>query len=381
MMSPIYLDNAATTYPKPPEVIDAVNDCLNNFAFNPLRGHNNLVGKANAILNQTRSVLADFFEVSSEQLVFVPSATYGINLVLQGLPLLPGDTIYISPYEHNSVLRCAEYLKKTKDINLKLLPFSKTGELIIQEAERWFASSLPKLVVITHASNVTGDFLPVRETLELTHSFGGKVLVDAAQTAGLYTPTINNLNYDYLAFSSHKGLYGIPGSGGLIIKDSADSLKPLIFGGTGFNSEDLNMPTTLPEKFEAGTYPLPAIISMHAGITYLNKIGFENAKAKTKMLETHLKDGLSSLGARVFGHNSAAENIGVISFVIPGLTPQEINNVLDMENICVRSGLHCSPLAHKTLGTLPNGTVRVSFGLFNKMEEITLLLEVLESVC
>jgi|LSQX01.1.fsa_nt_gb cysteine desulfurase family protein len=378
-MSLIYLDNAATTFPKPAYVIDAVNDCISNFAFNPHRGYNTLVGKANFQLEQTRNLLAENLKLNSaKQVIFVPSATHGINLVIQGFPLSLDDTVYISPFEHNAVVRCVEFIRKTTGINVKKLPLDKNFELNLDEVFSLFASYPPKLVIVTHASNVTGDILPIKEIIQTAHSFGGKVLVDAAQTAGLYTPEIED--YDYLAFSSHKGLYGIPGAGVLVIKENTPDLKPFVFGGTGFKSEETEMPATLPEKYEAGTQPLPAIISMNAGINWLNKIGLQTIKEKISSLTHHLLEGLSSLNAQILGHHSKIGNIGIVSFNLLGLTPQEVNKVLDEEGFCVRSGLHCSPLAHETLGTIPNGTVRVSFSYFNEKQEVDRLLDVLKKI-
>lgn len=380
----IYLDNAATTFPKPTEVKEAVYECLCKYSTNPRRGNNPLVKIANEKLEKTRFLLAKFLGASSEQFVFIPSATYGINIVMQGTKFVQDETLYISPFEHNAVARCAEHLKKEKCINVRMLAINKDGTLDIEETERWFATNPPKLVVIVHANNVTGDILPIKEVTDLAHRYGGKVLIDAAQTVGLHTPRLDTYNYDYLAFSSHKGLYGIPGSGGLIIKDGPDTIEPLIYGGTGINSEDINMPLTLPERFEAGTFSLPAIVSMLAGIRWLEKCGRNSVFTKVDRLRQQLVAGLSelsSLGVQVIGQKSIHGNVGTVSLTVAGISPQEINRVLDSEGLCVRSGLHCAPLAHKTLGTFPNGTVRVSPAFFNTEEDVNKLLKIISALC
>ena len=379
-METIYLDNAATTFPKPPEVIKAVTGCLNNYAVNPRRGNNSLVAKANEHMDLARTEIAGLFTANPDQLVFVPSATYGINLVMQGFQLKPGDTIYVSPFEHNAVVRCAENLKQSKGIQWRLLPIDKDLCLDVEGTRRAFEYNRPSLVVVTHASNVTGDLLPIKPIIEASHRYGAKVLVDAAQTVGCYTPTLTEYNYDYLAFSSHKGLYGIPGAGGVVIRDPAQKLSPLVFGGTGVNSEDVDMPISLPERFESGTAPLPAIVSMLAGAQWLGSIGVERVSEKQAHLRSLLVNGLYGIyGVTVIG-STTASNIGTVAFTSDSYSPQELNVILDNKGFCVRSGLHCAPLAHKTLGTSPLGTVRVSLSWFNDEADVRSLLATLRLV-
>jgi len=376
-MKTIYLDNAATTFPKPPEVIKAVTDCLNNYAVNPQRGRNSLVERATAQMDVARTRLAGLFGASAGQLVFVPSATYGINLVMQGCHLKRGDTIYVSPFEHNAVVRCAEHLRDSKGIQWRLLPIDRDLSLDSDKMCRAFEFDRPSLVVVTHASNVTGDFLPIKAIIDASHRYGAKVLVDAAQTVGCYTPTLPEHNYDYLTFSSHKGLYGMPGAGGVIIRNPAQELSPLVFGGTGIRSEEIAMPTSLPDRFEAGTAPLPAILSMLAGAEWLGSIGLEDISKRQTHLRKLLVSGLHEIyGVTVHGSNTA-DNIGTVAFTSNIYSPQELNVLLDDKGICVRSGLHCAPLAHQTLGTFSLGVVRVSFSWFNVAEDINTLLRVL----
>lgn len=376
----IYLDNAATTFPKPCHVVNSVAECLNEFAVNPRRGINPLVKKANDNLEVTRSKLSNMFGVNPEQLTFVPSATYGINIIIQGMDISPGETIYISPFEHNSVVRSVMHLKQENGINMKVLPIDENCLLDIEQTEMLFAVYPPRLVVITHASNVTGDILPIKEIIEITHSFGGKILVDAAQTVGLHTPKMDRYDYDFLAFSSHKGLYGIPGSGGLVIKDINELPAPLIFGGTGVNSEDINMPDFVPERYESGTLPLPSIVSMLAGIEWIERIGIEEIRTKVNTLKQKLLKGLSDIDVKVYGQTSPHGNIGIISFNVLGFSPQDIDSLLDSKKICVRSGLHCAPIAHKKIGSYPNGTVRVSPAYFNTEKEIDVFLDIIEQL-
>lgn len=379
-MSAIYLDNAATTFPKPDYVIQAVAGCLCNYAANPKRGSSPLVKLANQQLTLARTTLARHFGCSPDQLVFVSSATFGINQVMQGLPLKQGDIIYLSPFEHNAVARSAEHLRQSKGIEVRRLPIDRVCNLDIDEAKRWFAVKPPRLVAITHASNVTGDILPIKQVIDLTHEHGGRVLVDGAQSVGAYTPRLDEYDYDFLAFSSHKGLYGIPGSGGLVIKAEVSGLTPLVFGGTGVDSEAVAMPLSLPERFEAGTHSLPAIVSMRAGFEWLEQTGFENVRNRVSDLCGELVEGIDRMpGVRVVGRKSPYGNTGVISLAFDWISPQEVCAVLDAAGISVRAGLHCAPLAHAMMGTMPNGTVRVSPSYFNRDDGIAVLMRVLES--
>ena len=376
----IYLDNAATTFPKPSHVINSVTECLNEFAVNPRRGINPLVKKANDKLEATRRKLSSIFGVDSKQLSFVPSATYGINIIIQGINLSFGETVYISPFEHNSVLRSVMHVKGQSGINVKVLPIDGNCILDVEQTEMLFAAYPPRLVITTHASNVTGDIMPIKEVIEISHCFGGKVLIDAAQTVGLYTPKIDKYDYDFLAFSSHKGLYGIPGSGGIIIKDITELPAPLIFGGTGINSEDINMPDFVPERYESGTLPLPSIISMLAGVEWIEEMGAEQIAEKVNILKQKLLKGLSDMEVKIYGHSSSYGNIGIVSFNVLGFSPQDIDSLLDSKKICIRSGLHCAPLAHKKIGSYPNGTIRVSPSYFNTENEIDVFLDIINQL-
>jgi cysteine desulfurase family protein len=381
-MRTVYLDNAATTYPKPNEVITTVSKCVTDYAASPRRGSNSLTRLADEQLSLARNTVASYLGARPEQIVFVPGATYGVNIAMQGLDYVSGDSVYVSPFEHNAVMRTAEHLRQTKGVQLRNLPVDRFCHLDISAAEQAFAAHPPKLVAIVHASNVSGDILPIKEVTDLAHQYRGKVLVDAAQTVGLHTPKLSDYEYDFLVFSSHKGLHGIAGAGGLLIKDMPPSLiEPLIYGGTGMNSEDLLMPTRLPERFEVGTHSLPAIVSMVAGIRWLDSIPVECVLKRIRNLQRQLIYGLSRLGISILGQNSQHGNIGVVSFNIPGFDPEEANRVLDAEGFCVRSGLHCAPAAHKTLGTFPRGTIRVSPGYFNTEADIAEFLRVIESMC
>jgi cysteine desulfurase/selenocysteine lyase len=371
-MKPIYLDNGATTFPKPQAVIQAVTECITSYAVNPLRGTSGLIDIANKALDDCRVALAEEFSVSPNQVIYTPSATYAINLVLKGFPFNYGDVVYSSPLEHNAVSRCLHFLQITGRIRWNLLPIDSHGCVKEFDLVRQFSIAPPALVVVSHASNVTGDILPVDVIARVAHQFGGLVLLDAAQTVGLHTPSTRAIEFDFAAFSSHKGLYGIQGAGGLVIKHpQADILTPLAHGGTGTYSEQLDMPGEAPDRFEAGTHSLPAIVSMHAGLKWILKTGKSAVRAKISSLCDYLETELLTIpGIRIHGRKRTEMNVGMISFQVDGFSPQEVALYLSNKKISVRAGLHCAPLAHKALGTLPYGTIRVSPGFFNEQDEI-----------
>lgn len=380
-MKTIYLDNAATTFPKPVEVTQAVYECIQEYAVNPYRGNNHLVRRANSAINACRESLSKEFGVPADHVSIVPSATYGLNFILKGYQLRPGANVYSSGFEHNAVARCLHDLVKFRAIRWNQLPISSGMELDESRLIREFQIHPPDMVVLTHASNVTGDLLPVSRVAYLTHQFGGVVLLDAAQTAGVHTPSSNDVDFDFAAFSSHKGLYGIPGAGGLIIRRHVDKITPLISGGTGTYSEHLSMPDVLPNKFEPGTLNLPATVSMLAGLEWLLKTGKEVVREKVRTLTEKLVCGLRSIpSVRVYGHADGVQNVGIVSFRLDTHSVQEISSYLDTNGVCVRPGLHCAPLAHQTLKTYPHGTVRVSIGYFNCDEDIERLLELVEEM-
>ena len=375
-MDVTYLDNAATTFPKPQAVKEAVARCLDGWIVDPGRGSHRVSTMSSEEINTSREVLASHLGICVDRLSFVPSATFGINTVMQGYILPNNRALYVSPYEHNAVARCAERLKATRGIEYHKLPIHPINLVDLKQMESQFRKVPPGLVVVTHACNVTGDLLPVKEIIEIAHRYDGKVLVDGAQTVGLHTPNHSAYEYDFLAFSSHKALFGIPGSGGLVILGQQDEVMPLVYGGTGTESRNMVMPTS-SKRFEAGTHAVPAIVSMLAGIEWIETMGTETINQKTADLCSMLIEGLRLFqpGVRLIGRTSPFGNIGIVSFTIIGVSPQEAGMVLDAKGICVRTGLHCAPWAHECFGTLPHGTIRVSPSFFSSEADIDSLLE------
>ncbi|NLM45448.1 MAG: aminotransferase class V-fold PLP-dependent enzyme [Firmicutes bacterium] len=381
-MKTIYADHAATTYPRAQEVIDAMVAYMKDIGCSPGRGGYRLSLDASRLVYETRVLLAEFFHVPQpEQVIFTPSVTYALNLVLKGL-LAEGDRVLISSMEHNAVVRPLTRLADERGIRVVRLPCRPDGSLEPAEVKRALCDNT-KLVVLTHASNVTGTLLPVYEVGEILRGRDVFYCIDAAQTAGTEKLDFAALNCDFLAFTGHKGLLGPPGIGGLCLSErAAEATKPLVEGGTGSKSEAEYQPPFLPDKFESGTQNVPGVAGLAAGVRLLQATGLEQVKEKKKALTAAFLAGLERIpGVAVYGTKNADTSAGVVSLNLEGLDNGTLSYILEESyGIMTRSGLHCAPLAHKTIGTFPDGTLRFSFGLTNTGDDIAAILAALQEV-
>jgi cysteine desulfurase/selenocysteine lyase len=378
----IYLDNAATSWPKPPEVLKAMIDVLERAGGNPGRsGHRLSIAAAREIYD-AREDIARFFHASDPlRVIFTSSATHAINLALKGL-LKPGDHVVTTSMEHNAVTRPLRNLER-KGVLLSIVQCAPDGSLDPRDIARAVNSST-RLVVITHASNVTGTLLPVAEVSSIAHHAGALLLVDAAQTAGVIPIDMTAMDIDLLVFTGHKELQGPPGIGGLIIADTVDvsRLEPLMEGGTGSRSESEEQPDALPDKFEGGTTNLAGIAGLHAGVRWIIDKGIESHRAHLQQLTQALIDGLAHLPeVKMYGTLEPERSVAVVSFDFPGKQVSEIGLRLDEEySILCRVGLHCAPAAHKTIGSFPKGTVRLAPGVFTTMDNIKSTVQAIEKI-
>jgi cysteine desulfurase / selenocysteine lyase len=378
----IYLDHAATSWPKPKEVIAAMSDFHERAGGNPGRSGHRLSIEAGRIVYNARETLAEFFNVSDPlKLVFTANATQAINLCLYGL-LRPGDHIIASSIEHNAVMRPLSDLA-SKGVRLSIIPCDRDGS-IDPEAVRQAMRSNTKLVAMTHASNVAGTILPIAVIAAIAHQSKALLLVDAAQTAGAVPIDMQAMDIDFLAFTGHKGLQGPQGTGGLVIGDRApaDALAPLWRGGTGSRSESEIQPEDLPDKYESGTLNGPGIAGLGAGVRCIMKQGIEAIRAKEIALTRKLIEGLGSIdGVTIHGPADAACRSALVSFTVAGRRVSEIGLKLDEEfGILSRVGLHCAPSAHRIIGTFPEGTVRFAIGPSTTKEEIALAVEAVKKI-
>ncbi|MBA4392467.1 MAG: cysteine desulfurase [Desulfobacca sp.] len=375
----VYLDNAASSHPKPESVYLAVNEVLRNLGANPGRSGHSLALKAGQRIAQTRQQLAELFTIPDpNRIVFTSNATEAINLGLKGL-LDPGDHVITSSMEHNSVIRPLRFLE-TRGIEITIVTGDLQGQIKAEAIEKAIRKNT-RLIILTHASNVTGGILPISEVGALAHKHGFLFMVDAAQTAGLLPISVADTDIDLLAAPGHKGLMGPQGTGFLYIGPDI-SLHPLIEGGTGSQSELEIQPDFLPDRLESGTLNTPGLAGLGKGVDFLLHQGLEKIREKEISLSKRLWEGLKqNKKIRLYGPEQAEDRTSTLSFNMTNLNPQVVASILDTAyNIAVRAGLHCAALAHRTLETFPEGTVRVSPGFFNTDNEIDFLLQAIGAI-
>ncbi|MGQ9467446.1 MAG: aminotransferase class V-fold PLP-dependent enzyme [Anaerolineae bacterium] len=369
----IYLDNAATSWPKPPQVLAAMVRFLTEVGANPGRSGHRLSVEAGRVVYAAREAVAELFHAPDPlRVVFGMNATEGLNLALRGL-LRPGDHVVTSSMEHNSVMRPLRALER-EGISVTVVACSPEGSLdprAVLEALR----PETRLVVLNHASNVTGTLLPVAEVGRALHRMRGPLLVvDAAQSGGAVSIDVQADGIDLLAFTGHKSLYGPMGTGGLIIGERVPlgEFRPLLRGGTGSRSEREEQPDFLPDMCESGTPNGVGLAGLEAGVRWVLEQGVEAIRAHEMALTQRLIEGLSAIpGVTVYGTRDPERQTAVVSFNIAGMEPSEVGMRLDEEyGIMCRVGLHCAPAAHRTIGTFPAGTVRFALGAFNTPEEV-----------
>jgi cysteine desulfurase family protein len=375
----IYLDNAASTWPKPGRVIEAMTDVISHYAANPGRGTHRLARQASESINQTRIALAALLGIRQPvRLSFFMNATQALNQAIKGF-LKTGDHVITSRFEHNSVLRPLAWLE-TKGVTVTYLG-DRFGRIEIEDLERSIQSDT-KLVILTHASNVLGSILPVTEISGVLKRHGIPILIDASQTIGTVPIDVEEMGIDMLAFPGHKGLFGPQGTGALYVREGIE-LEPFIHGGTGGRSEIRTQPSEYPERLESGTPNTVGLAGLGAGISFIREIGIDQIREKEKGLIRQLWDGLQAIpGVQLLGTENIADRAGLLSFKLPGISSQELATLLDQYyQICVRGGLHCAPDAHRFFGEdWLDGAVRASVSWFNKRSDIDALINAVKEI-
>jgi cysteine desulfurase/selenocysteine lyase len=362
----IYFDNAATSWPKPPEVSKSVLEAIEK-AGNPGRGAHESALWSSYKLYETREKIASLFCIREPlRVAFTLNATHALNAAIS---LCMGEIITTS-MEHNSVLRP---LAKRGFYNI--IQADKKGRL---DPERVIdaISGITGAVVMTHASNVTGIVNDIKAVGEACRKRGALLIVDAAQTAGVIDINVNEMNIDILCFTGHKGLFGLQGTGGIYVAPHVRQ-KPFIHGGSGSRSFDIKHPVDMPECFEAGTMNTHGIAALSAGVEFVQKVGVRNIEKHESRLREYFVRKVSDIPGVMVYDDSRCRHVGVVSITIPGADCSSIANHLSKRGIATRPGFHCAPLAHKTIGTEESGTVRFSFGYFNELEEIDYACDVL----
>lgn len=375
----IYLDNAATSFPKPPETIMFLNDFVNNVGGNPGRSGHALSLEAARIIFDAREKLTDFIGMNdSERLIFTQNGTEALNLAILGL-LNENDHVVTTSMEHNSVMRPLEFLRLHRGVSYTTVQCSSEGFLDLEGFKRSLKKDT-KAVIINHGSNVAGTLQPI----DLIKRLAGDaiLIVDACQTIGSVPLNMEEAGIDVLCFSCHKSLFSIQGVGAAYIRKGIE-LTPLKFGGTGSRSESIEHPAFLPDKYESGTPNTPGIASLLGGLTFIDNIGIKSIAAKKSALREMLTKGLRDIeGVVVYGHKTpgSQSHLAVVSFNIDGKLASDTGYELNKRSIYTRVGLHCCPAAHQTMGTFPKGTVRVAPGYFTEENDIRYFLEAVREI-
>lgn len=377
----VYLDNSSTTFPKPRQVIDSMYKYMLDIGGNAGRGNYSNSLQSNRHLYNARETVCDFFGFDSpSNVIFTSNVTVSLNILIKGI-LKPGDHVITSSMEHNSVIRPLFFCKQQLKIELDIINADSLGFINIDDLKNKITSTT-KLVVLTQASNVTGSIQNIYDIGKICSENNIFFIIDSSQGAGVLDINMKSVNANAIAFTGHKSLLGPQGIGGFILDSKFnESCSTLLHGGTGSLSYSLDQPEFLPDKFECGTHNLPGIVGLAEGIKYINSIGLSNIYNHNHHLTNYLLSGLLNIdGITVYGDLSGKMLTTCISINLKSLDSSELGYYLECSGIKTRSGLHCSPLAHKTIGTYPTGTVRLSISYFTTKEDIDYTLMILNKI-
>ncbi|MCR4434555.1 MAG: aminotransferase class V-fold PLP-dependent enzyme [Clostridiales bacterium] len=376
----IYLDNAATSYPKPDRVMEEMTRCMREYCANPGRGGHAMSIESGKAVIEAREVISSFFNFSNPlQLCFTKNATEALNIAIKGC-LKPGDHVITTCMEHNSVARPLKTLERDMGMQVSIIEGNEFGEIDPQDIKKSIRQNT-RLIICTLSSNVNGIVMPVKEIGKIARENGILFLVDAAQGAGTVKIDVDEINADMMAFPGHKGLLGPQGTGGLYVREGL-KINPLLQGGTGSNSENLYQPEFMPDVLESGTLNTPGIVGLSHGIRFIENFGLENMELYKYMLVKRLHEGVEEIrGVKVYSKNDMKKNTGIVALNFIGTDSTQISYTLDkVYHIATRAGFHCAPLAHRTLGTVETGVVRFSVGCFNTLEDIDRTLDALREI-
>lgn len=364
-----YFDNAATTFPKPAEVYSFMDQYYRTCGGSAGRGSYELATSAKGIIDDTRKRIQNLLHCPAKQVVFEPTATIALNIIIQGLIENGIKNIYISPFEHNAVTRTLYNFEKQKRINVVELAVTDSLEFDLKRIEYQFESNNPNLVIVSHASNVIGLIAPIESIFSLAKKYNAITLVDMAQTAGLIDLNVGLEAIDFAVFAGHKSLMGPTGISGFVMNPSI-VLKPVVFGGTGYDSANQDMPSTIPERYEMGTINIAGIAGLNAALRWIETQTIENIQKQENQNRNKLLSLLSKYDfITIVGHNSERDYVGIVSCLFEGISSESMGPILSEYDISVRTGLQCAPRAHRFLNTYPAGTVRFSVNCFTSDED------------
>lgn len=375
-----YFDNAATTYPKPECVYTFMDQFYRQSGGNAGRGHYSIAQSAGELILDTRKRLQELLHCPAKQVVFTPTATIALNIIIQGIIASGIKNIYISPFEHNAVTRTLHHYERIERISVTQLSVTKDLKYDLEKIRYQFDAVKPDLVIVSHASNTIGLIAPIENIFSLAKKYGAYTLVDMAQSAGLVDCNIGLNCIDFAVFAGHKTLYGPTGISGFAMEPSI-KLPAVLFGGTGYESANQDMPESIPEKYEMGTLNIVGIAGLNASLKWIQEKTIETLAQKEQENREKLLEILNNYDfIRIVGNYESNEYVGIVSCLIDDISSDSAGNIFDRQGVSVRTGLHCAPLAHRFIGTYPAGTIRFSVNYFTSEEDFEQLIEALDFI-
>ena len=375
-----YFDNAATSFPKPQEVYSFMDCFYRESGGSAGRGNNRFATNTKSVVDETRTLLQELLHCPAKQVVFTPTATIALNMVIQGIIMEGAKNIYISPFEHNAVTRTLYHFEKQGVISVSELAVTSELEYDLKSIRYQFESIRPDMVIVSHASNVIGLISPVGEICTLGKSFGAITLVDMAQTAGLVDLNVGLETIDFAVVAGHKTLLGPTGISAFLM-NPAIKLSPILYGGTGYDSANQDMPSSLPEKYEMGTINTVGVAGLNASLKWIREQTIPKLFRLEQEHRIQLLETLSNYRfIHVVGNVEGREYVGIVSCLLDGISSDSAGGIFSERGIAIRTGLQCAPRAHKKLGTFPAGTLRFSVGPFTDESDFSELASALDYI-
>lgn len=375
-----YFDNAATTYPKPECVYSFMDEFYRNHGGSAGRGNYALANSAKGVVEETRDLLKELLHCPAKQVIFTPTATIALNMIIQGVILMGVRNVYISPFEHNAVTRTLHCFEQSGQISVTVLSVSDSLQYDFPRIRYQFEGLKPDLIIISHASNVIGLVSPVEEIFSLGKTYGAVTLVDMAQTAGLVDLDVGLETVDFAVFAGHKTLMGPTGISGFIMNPDFE-LPPVLFGGTGYDSANQQMPDSMPERYEMGTLNIAGVAGLNAALKWIksqsvSELFREEAKRRRRLIE--LLNAYDFI--KIIGNIEGRKYVGIVSVLITGISSDSAGSIFAEREISVRTGLQCAPKAHQFLGTYPAGTIRFSVNSLTDDRDFEVLRDALDDI-
>lgn len=375
-----YFDNAATTFPKPECVYAFMDEFYRKSGGNAGRGEHSMSASASSLIADTRKKIQMLLHCPAKQVVFTPTATIALNMIIQGVIADGAKNIYISPFEHNAVTRTLHHFEERNEITVTQLSVGKDLKYDVEKIRYQFDVVKPDLVIVSHASNTIGLVAPVEDIFSLAKKYGATTLVDMAQTAGVVDCNVGLTTFDFAVFAGHKTLYGPTGISGFIM-NPAIKLPAVIFGGTGYESANQDMPESIPEKYEMGTLNISGVAGLNAALDWIQRTTIEEIKSREANNRQKLIDLLEEYEfIRIVGNEPGCEYVGIVSCLIDEISSDSAGSVFDQQGVALRTGLHCAPLAHQFIGTYPAGTIRFSVSYFTSEQDFEELRNALDYI-